>query len=220
MELDDMKQAWQKLGHRVEQQGSLERQILRDMQLGRLRSRFRPLVSGQLALIALGVALALWGGHFWFMHLHIWQAVACGMAMQVFGILSIIFPARVLVFVYGLDYAAPVVEIQRRIARLRMWRVKVEAPVFGVLGTVIWIPALLMLAQYEMDRSGINLWHSLPGSLFWLGLDGVMSLAAVVIVYGALIKLGWRRRLEDSFAGKSVKRAEAALLEIVQFERE
>jgi hypothetical protein len=220
MELDEMKQAWQELSVRLDREHALNAQLLRIGQMDRLRRGWQPLVWGQSALILLGVVIALWGIGFWSTHLHIWQAMACGIAMQAFGTLSIIFPARVIAMVRTIDYAAPVLEIQRRIAGLRAWRVKVEAPVFGVLGSVIWIPVLLMLAQYGMDRAGADLWGQMHGASSWLVLMGVASLAVTGLLYLLLCKLGRRRWLEDSFAGNAVKRAEAMLGDIARFERE
>jgi hypothetical protein len=220
MELDEMKQAWQELSVRLDRQHAMNLQIFRDGQSDRLRRRLRPLVWGQAAQMALGIAIMLWGIRFWSTHAHVWQAMACGIAVQAFGTLGIIFPARVLSLVQAIDYTAPVLEIQRRVARLRAWRVNVEAPVFAVLGSIIWIPVMLMLIQYDMDRAGVDLWSRLTGTLPWLLLCGAASLAVVAIAYAVVRWLGYRRWLEDSFASGAVKRAEIMLEEIARFERE
>lgn len=220
MELDEMKQAWQAVDRQLERQHALNWRIWRDGQTERLRRGLRPLVWGQSALIVFGIAIALWGISFWSSHLGVWQAMACGIAMQVFGTLAFVFPARVLSLVRAVDYAAPVLEIQQRIARLRAWRVKVEAPVFAVLGSVIWIPAMLMLGQYAMDRAGVNLWGEMPGAVRWLLLCAAGSLAVVALAYALLRRFGRRRWLEDSFAGSAVRKAEKMLEDIARFERE
>jgi hypothetical protein len=220
MELDEMKQAWQELSVRLDQQHALNRQIFRTNQTDRLRRGLRPLVWGQSVHITFGIAIMLWGISFWSTHTHIWQAMACGIFMQVFGTLAIIFPARVLSFVQAIDYAAPVLDIQRRVAQLRAWRVKVEAPVFTVLSSIIWIPGMLMLIQYEMDRAHVDLWNILSAKFPWLLLAGAISLALVGLAYVLLRWLGRRRWLEDNFASSAVKRAEHMLEEIARFEHE
>jgi hypothetical protein len=220
MELDEMKLAWLELDQRLARQEALNWQIFREGQADKLRRGLRPLVWGQSVQIALGIAITLWGVSFWSTHVHIWQAMACGIVMQVFGTLAIIFPARVLSLVQAIDYAAPVLEIQRRLARLRAWRVKVEAPVFSVLGSIIWIPAMLMLIQDEMDRTGVNLWSVMSGELPWLLSSAATSLAVVGLTYVLLRWLGHRRWLEDNFAGSAVTRAESMLEAIARFERE
>lgn len=221
MELDEMKLAWQALDRRLVQQQALHLQLYRDSRMDHLRRRLRPLVWSLLLQIPLGIALMLWGISFWSSHLGDVGSMISGIAMQVFGTLGVIFPARTLAMLQGIDYAAPVVDIQRRIADLRAWRVKVEAPVFAVLGSVIWIPALLMLAQYAGDRAGMNLWdHVRPGFVIWLALSAVVSLAVVGLAYVALRRLGLLRWLANQLAGRAVQRAEAELDAVMRFERE
>lgn len=220
VELDEMKQVWMTLNQQLERQQALSWRIFRDSQTDRLRRGLRPLVWWQSAQIVLGVAIALWGISFWFTHQHIWQAMVCGIAMQVFGTLAIIFPARVLSLALSIDYAAPVLEIQRCVARLRAWRVKVEAPVFAVLGSLIWIPAMLMLFQYAADGAGFELWSHMSDGMSWLLLSGALSLVIVGAVYMLVRWLGYRRWLEDILAGRTVKHAETMLEEIGRFERE
>lgn len=221
MELDEMKLAWQVLDRRLAQQQALHLQLYRDSRMDHVRRRLRPLAWGLLLQIPLGIALALWGISFWLGHLGDVRSMACGIAMQVFGTLAVIIPARTLAMVQSVDYAAPVLEIQRRIADLRAWRVKVEAPVFAVLGSVIWIPALLMLAQYAGDRAGVNLWdHVYPGFVVWLVLSAAVSLAVVGLAYVVLRRLGLLRWLANQLAGKAVQRAEAELDAVMRFERE
>lgn len=221
MELDEMKLAWQVLGRQLERQHALNLQLFRQGQADRLHRHLRPLVWGQSLQIALGMVLMLWGIGFWSTHVHVWQALACGIAMQAFGTLALIFPIRLLLLQQAIDYAAPVVEIQQRLARMRAWRVKVEAPVFAALGSVIWIPAMLMLIQYSCDRAGVpHWWDRTHGLAVWMLLCGVVSLGVVGLAYAALRRLGQRRWLENNFAGSAICKAEATLEQIARFERE
>ncbi|AND69174.1 hypothetical protein ATSB10_17200 [Dyella thiooxydans] len=221
MELDEMKLAWQALDQRLARQQTLHLQLFRDSGMERVQRRLRPLVWGLMLQLPLGIALMLWGISFWSGHLGDVRSMACGIAMQVFGTLAVIVAARTLAMVQGIDYAAPVLEIQRRIADLRAWRVKVEAPLFAVLGSVIWIPALLMFAQYAGDRAGVSLWdHVRPGFVTWLVLSAVVSLAVVGMAYLVLRRLGLLRWLANQAAGKAVQRAEAELDAVIRFERE
>ncbi|OOG64998.1 hypothetical protein B0E46_06330 [Rhodanobacter sp. B04] len=221
MELDEMKLAWQALDRRLEQQHALNVRMFKDGRLDRLRRGLRPLVWGQAAQIALGIGVMLWGVAFWSTHTHIWQALACGITVQAFGILTIVFSARVLSLVQGIDYAAPVLEIQRRLATLRAWRIRVEAPVFAVLGSLIWIPVMLMLIQYDWDRMGAaDWWARFPGLVPWMTFCGVVSLAVVGSAYGLIRWAGHRRWLENNFAGRSVQKAESVLAELKRFESE
>ncbi|HET6804843.1 MAG TPA: hypothetical protein VFH59_05300 [Frateuria sp.] len=220
MELDEMKQAWQSLDRRLAQQQALNLRLLREGGMDRLRRGLRPLVWGQAVQVVVGVVVMLWGAWFWSTHLGVVQHMVCGIAMQAFGTLMIAFAGRLLQLAQGVDYAAPVLQIQRRLARMRAWRVRVEAPVFAVLGAVIWVPAMLMLVQADFDRWNGDYREVAP----WLGghlmFSGTVSLALVVLVYLLIRRAGRLRWLEDSLAGSAVRRAEAVLEEIARFERD
>lgn len=221
MELDEMKLAWQALGQQLERQNALNAQWFRQGQADRLRRHLRPLVWGQSLQIVFGIAVMLWGISFWSTHAGVWQNVVCGLAMQVFGTLALIVSARLLAMQQGIDYAAPVLEIQRHLAQMRAWRVKVEAPIIAVLGAVIWIPALLMWAQYEGDRVGLNLWqHARPVVLVWMVLTVAVSVGLVFLARYVVRRLGHGRWLENGLAGSSIVKAEEALAEVASFERE
>ncbi|WP_266181163.1 hypothetical protein [Dyella humicola] len=220
MELDEMKLAWQQLDQRLSGQELLSRRIYRESQGDKLRHGLRPLVWGQSTQIAFGIGMMLWGIAFWSTHTSVLHALICGLAVQAFGLLMIAFAARILFLVQRIDYAAPVLEIQRRLAELRAWRVKVEAPLFSVLGSFIWIPIVLMLIQQAWDEDGVDYWSQLPGFTAQLMLSGVVSLVLVGLVYALLRRAGRLRWLENHFAGRSVQKAEAALEEIARFERD
>ena len=113
-----MKLAWQTLGRQLERQNALNLQLFRQGRADRLRRHLRPLVWGQSLQIVLGIVLMLWGISFWSTHTDVWQAMACGIVMQAFGTLALIFPARLLSMQQGIDYAAPVLEIQKRVGAL------------------------------------------------------------------------------------------------------
>ena len=222
MELDEMKLAWQAMGQQLERQNALQLELLRQGRADRLHRHLRLLAWGQSLLIVLGVAIMLWGISLWSTHLDIWQAMACGIFMQLFGTLAFALPIRLLMMQQGIDYAAPVLEIQRRLAQMRAWRVKVEAPVFAVLGGVVWIPALMMLAQYEGDSVGLNLWQQSwrPGFMAWLLSSVVVAVGLVFLARFVVRRLGHGRWLENGLAGSAIVKAEAALEEMARFERE
>lgn len=214
MELDEMKLAWQALGERLEKQQALGAQLFRDSQMDKLRRGLRPLVWGQVLQLALGLLLAVLAGAFWVRHREVTHLVVCGVLVHAYGLLLIVFAARVLYLIRRIDPAAPVVAIQRRLAELRAWRVRVEAPVNLVLGCFIWIPVLWMnLAWY-----GFDLWS--PGFMSWALSTSAVGLVVCLLVVGVMCWAGKTRKIEDNSAGRSVQRAEAALEELARFEHE
>jgi hypothetical protein len=220
MELDEMKLAWQQLDRRLAEQGALQRLIHRGQGMDRLRRGLRPLLWGQSVQIVFGVAAMLWGISFWSTHLGVIHQMVCGIVMQVFGTLMVAFAGRLLFQLQAIDYAAPVLDIQRRLARLRAWRVRVEAPVFSVLGSIVWVPAMLMLIQYDFDQSGDDYWNHAPELAGHLMLSGIVSLLLVLLAYGLIRRAGHRLWLENNFTGSAVRKAEAMLEDIARFERE
>ncbi len=220
MELDEMKSLWQELDARTAHTHAMALQLVRAGQSDRLHRSLRPLRWGQSAQIAFGVAAILWGVAFWSTHLGDWRAVACGVVMQVFGILMVAFAGRLLYSLKAIDYAAPVVEIQRRLAALGAWRVRVETPAFVLLGAFIWIPAVLMLMLDDTARAGVDMWRAAPGLPLWLLMNGVFAVALAMLAFWLLRRFGHVRWLQHNFAGSAIRRAEAALDEIARFERE
>lgn len=220
MELDEMKSLWQELDARVVNTQALALQLVRASRSSMLARSLRPLRWGQWVQLAFGVAAILWGTTFWASHLSDWRAIACGVAVQVAGIVMLALAVRLLHAVQAIDLAAPVVEIQRRIAALRAWRARVEAPLLVLLGAFIWIPVVLMLMLDDTARVGVDLWTIAPGLPLWLALNGAFALVLVALAYMLLRRFGHRRWLQDNFAGSAIRRAEAALAEIARFEQE
>ena len=219
MELDEMKSAWQTLDRHMARQHEIHLQLYRESRLDKLRHGLRPLLWGQWVQLALGVALLLAGVAFW--STHRWSAgwIACGIVTQAFGILVVAFSARVVSLIQGIDYASPVLEIQHRLATLRQWRVRVEAPVFATLGSFIWVPLVLMWFQQMFDGSGGDLLKVAPGLAFSLTLAGAVSLVLTWGTYGVLRYAGKRAWLERNFVGRSLLRAEAMMDEVRRFEQ-
>jgi len=216
VELDDFKQAWQELDRRFERQDALQFGIFRDGKLDKARRGLRPLVWGQAIQGALGMVFAFWGGSFWVGHLHVRHLLICGLLVHVCGLLFIISAARNLYLIRQIDYAAPVLEIQRRLADLRGWRTSVEAPANAIIACFIWIPVLWMnLAEY-----GFDLWTYRTTFLLWSLSSGFIGLAVVMLTAWLARRLGHARAIENRAAGRSVQKAEAMLDEIARFEQE
>ena len=213
MELDDMKLAWQRLDHKLERQQALGRQLFRESRLGRLRRGLMPLFFGQAVQVAFGILFSGWAAAFWIPRMQVTHLLVCGLLVQAYGLMLILLGARVLYLLLQVDYSAPVVAIQRRLAELRAWRVRVEAPINAVVGCFVWIPVLGMnLAWY-----GIDLWS--PWSAALALTSGLVGLALLGLTVWWLRRAGLAGKLEDHAAGSSVQRAEAALEEINRFEQ-
>lgn len=215
MELDDLKQAWQQLDQRFARQQALNTQWFVESRLDKLRYGLRPLVWGQVAQIALGTVVAVLAGSFWATRLHVTHLLVCGVLLHLYGLSLIGFAARNLYLIHGIDPAAPVLTIQRRLAELRAWRVRVEGPFNAVAGCFVWILVLWVnLAWY-----GLDIWAD-GRSMAWMALSAGTGLAGLALLVWVMRRTGHGRRLEDHTAGKSVQKAEALLAEIERFGQE
>jgi hypothetical protein len=214
--LDDLKNAWNELSNKLERQNTLALHQLKENRLAHLRFGLRPLVLGQVAQLVIGITIAAFFGWFWFNHLAALPLLICGVLLQAYGIMFIAFAVRDLCLIRAIDYAAPVVQIQKQLAQLRAWHIRTGIW-FGLAGSIVWLPAML-IALFGLKA---DLWLDKPQKVWWLILSALVCLA---LNYGLLLlarspgKCG--SALRRSWIGNTVNRAQSMLDEIEQFERE
>jgi len=219
MELDEMKLAWQAMDRRLEQRFALDLAAYRDRRLATARRQLWPLWLGQVLQLVIGIALAWWAGSLWYEHratLHLWLQ---GVLLHGYALMFIVLAARELHLIHSVDYAEPVLVIQRRLAQLRAWRIRV-APWFGIAGCVMWVPLLLVGVEAAF---GADLVLHAPQVVAFLAANGAACLL------GLLAFLRWTRHprgarlaasLDQHAAGRSLRRAQAELDEILRFEQD
>ncbi len=214
-ELDDLKSTWQTLNRTIERQNTLALHQFRETTRTRFRSGFRLLVLGQILQIIAGALLALWGANFWVDHLGVAHLMIYGLSLHAYGLMMIIFAARDLFLIKRMDYAAPVLTLQKQIAELRRWHLRAGLW-FGIAGCFIWIPAMLMI----FHGLGADVWVRNPDVVGWLVVSGFVCLGVLLGIVFWSRRTGREKLLADSSAGRSVNRAQALLDEIERFERE
>jgi hypothetical protein len=215
-ELDDLKSAWQALNRSLERQNTLAFQEFKERRLTRIRSAFRPLLTGQVLQIIAGVILALIGGSFWVDHLGVAHLMIYGISLHLYGIMFIVFAARDLYLIKRADYSASVLVLQKQLAALRNWHVQAGIW-FGIAGCFIWIPAMLMIF-YGL---GADVWVLNSSVVGWLLLSGALCfvvMAALIVVSRRPGREKFANGLAASSVGRSVRRAQAELDEIAAFE--
>ena len=135
-----------------------------------------------------------------------------------FGVACIVLAGMTLGAIGKIDYAAPVLQIQTQLARVRRLYI-IGGMVIGLPWWVLWVPVLVVLAAL----GHIDVVAHAPG-VVWGGL-----------AIGALGLLGtwwfhrWSRNpsrprrasaLDDAVTGRSLRRARAQLEELQRFEQE
>lgn len=217
MELDELKTAWQSLDRRLEQQTALNLQVLKERKLEKTQHGLRPLIWGQALQIAFGALLALASGSFWVDHRHMPHLLIAGLVMHLYGIAMIVFGARMQHLIHHIDFGAPVVEIQQRLAALRRFYV-VGGLWIGLPWWVLWIPLVMMVL---MGAFGADLYANAPRVVhanIGVGLLGW----ALTLLFTSWVKRFPRfaQRVEHALAGTSLNTVQQRLNEIAEFAKE
>ncbi|HEY8120676.1 MAG TPA: hypothetical protein VII78_05115 [Myxococcota bacterium] len=229
-ELDELKAAWRALERRLDREQVLNRARFARERLSGVRGALRPLVAGQIAQAIFGVVLVGWYAAFWVAQLATPHLLAVGVLGHVWSISMIAFAVRELFAISRLDYAAPVLAIQKQIAELRARRVRV-ATYFAITSCFMWIPPTLVFLR----SFGVDLWAEQPDVVAWFvwaerpGVVAWLVASSLAALVPLLVFLRWSRnpararlakRVDDTLVGRSVLRAESMLAELAEFERE
>jgi hypothetical protein len=216
MELDELKQAWQTLDRRLQQQNSLQLAVLREKRIDRMTSSLRPLFWGQVLSILFGACMVLLGVDVWTSHRDIMHLLIAGIVMHVYGVATIIASGIVCGMIAGIDHAAPVLELQQRLARLRKTYI-IGGMCVGLPWWVLWVPFAMVLA---MSVAGIDIYTVAQSDgplLNWLNISAA---AGVLGLFGTWWLHRWSKqperialskKLEDGAAGGSLRKAQAEL---------
>ena len=216
MELDDMKLVWQTLDRRLEQQHALNVQIFRDTRLDKMRRGLRPLVWGQALQMIIGVLGLLLLAPIWIAHRHDTAVLIAGVVMHVYCVGLIVFGAVVQGSIARLDYAAPVLAIQRQLLKLRRTYAVGGALVVGLPWWFLTAPLLIVLTRgVIMQNAPSVIWIQVA-----IGAAGLLATWWFHRWSHRPERATWARKLDDSATGGSLRRALAATDDIVRFEQD
>lgn len=221
MELDEMKAAWHELERRMDAGVERDRHIWKELALDRTRSALRWLAGGPAVELVFDVLAVVLLGALLVEHVHAVRFAAPIAALQVAAIVKLSATIRQLAMIAGIDYAAPVVEIQRRLAALRALRIRTTKWVL-LLAPLLWTP-LVIVAAYVLV--GLDLYRGFGPA--WVALNLAFGVAVIALaVWIARRHAGWLRgsrflqKLADDIAGRSLIAATGHLDEIARFEDE
>lgn len=218
MELEDFKSTWQALDRRLQLDNALQLHTLRERKLDKARGSLRPLFWGQIAQILFGTAFILFAALLWASHPAHASSIVAGVLVQAYGVLTVIAAGVVLGQLGNVDYAQPVLAIQKQLLRARALYIR-SGMVAGLPWWFLWIAILQALA----GLADVNLLAKAP-ALVWSGYGiGAAGLLATWWFHR------WARRperaalgrkMDDSLSGGSLRKALAQLDELQRFERD
>lgn len=145
MELDDFKSAWQALDARLARHDRLQLELLRERRIDQARRSLRPLHVGLLLQLLLGIGLVVLGVACWKRNLDIPGLLASGIALHAFGVLNIAFAGILTGLAAGIDLAAPVLAIQKRL-RLLLRLQTLNSNLCGAPWWVMWVVVVIGVA--------------------------------------------------------------------------
>lgn len=221
MELDDMKTAWRELDRRIDAGAEVDRRIWKELKLEQTRSTLSWLAGWPLLELVIDILAVLLVGAFLAGHIHAARYAVPAIMLQVAAILKLSATIRQLAMIARIDYAAPVVAIQRQLAALRALRGRTTMWIF-LLALLLWTPLAIVGAKALL---GLDLYRAF-GPL-WIALNVALGVAVIPLaIWIARRHAGWFRnsrvmqQLADDIAGRSLTRATGHLDEITRFEDE
>jgi hypothetical protein len=218
MELNELKSTWQILEKALERGNQLSVAMLRQQKLDAVNRGLRPLKLNQAFQIFVGVLFIVLAGLLWSTKPTAISVILGGIFVQAYGIGCAMTAGMVFSSLNRIDYAAPVVEVQGGLARVR--RVYgICVLVAGLSWWFLWIPLLMLLA----GLAHVDLYAHAP-SVIWAGLaTGIVGSLGMYWMYIYSLKssnMQLRQFIERATFGRSLQNALQQLNEVRKFEEE
>jgi serine/threonine-protein kinase len=221
MELDDLKQHWDDHDRKLEGALRLNTGLLRTSALGKAASALRRL-SWLLKLDLVIDALALlWIGSFLGDHLTEPRFLIPAAVLHLFVIVNVFAGVHQLIALAGIDYGAPVVEIQKRLGVLRVQRLRVMKLTF-LLCPLLWTPLLIVGLKSLLGLDAYALFPTRYVVGNWLFGLAVIPLAVWIArrFAGRMERSPLLRSVLRDLAGYNLNAATDFLGSLQRFERE
>jgi hypothetical protein len=216
MELDDLKVAWQRLDHRVQELTLINHRLMTDTAVRKARWRLAPLIAGAVVNVVVGIFFAVVSATVWSTHLESLPVLTVGIALNVLGIVFIVNGVGRLALAGRIVFTRPVLEIQRSLALLQRW----EAWSFHAAWLACCLLPLAILIALAIATTGERFWERAPGYLVTNLLVWITVAVGPLLLYIASRRRHGRlaARMDALLTSHSIARARAAIEEIDDFE--
>ncbi len=216
MELDELKQAWQVLGRQLERQELLQWHLLRERKLEGVRHSLRSLTWGQVLQALLGIGLIALGVACWTRNTAVPGMFWAGVLVHGFGVAHAALAGITLGLAGTIDYSAPVVRIQKQMARLQCFYA-FNSNVCGAPWMVMWLPVTVAFA-------GLGAVDPAAGTPPWIWWSLAVSALGLVAMYAWNWRVRRRRTARRDGRGfdesSAIRRGRALLDELAELERD
>jgi hypothetical protein len=213
MELDDLKSAWAALDRHLQQQSALNVHLFRERKLDKVSSGLRRLYWGKIVQILFGDTLIYFGIMSTLRYLSVPHLLACSVFMLLYGVLIVVLGGIALGRISRIDYAAPVLDIQKRVGALHRAHVIANLAA-GLPWWFLWIAIFALEVKANL---GADLFVSAPAFVWISAAVGAIGLFASLWYYRRSPNLAAAR--DSASVPRSLRDAKTALDEIARFER-
>lgn len=220
IDIDDLRWAWQHLGEQMERNETLQLELLRETRLAGTRRSLRGLYIGMTLQLLLGVGLVVLGVACWTRNVDVAGLLAAGLIVHAFGVLTAVMAGLVIALAAGIDYSAPVLRIQKRMALLLRLQT-LNSNACGLPWWVMWILVVVAFAGLGEVDPGADTpaWITINLAIGVAGLLGTWAWSAWSRRSGRTLRLAAssERTMADGTDG--IRRGQRLLDEIARFER-
>ena len=213
MVLDDFKSAWQALDARLARHDRLQLELLREHRLHQARRNLRPLHVGLLLQLLLGIGLVALGVACWTRNLDAGGLLAGGIALHAFGVLNLAFAGILTGLAAGIDLAAPVLAIQKRL-RLLLRLQTLNSNLCGAPWWILWVVVVIGFA-------GLSPQPAAAGTPAWIWISLGIGVAGTLATWAWAARAagrpdGLHARIDDGTGG--IRRSLHLLDDLERFE--
>jgi hypothetical protein len=221
MNLEELKLNWAAHDQKLDAIIRLNLRLLNATKLNKTQSAMQRVSAFLVLDLVVNFIVVVCLGSFIADHIAAPRFVIPAVALDVFAFLLIVSSVRQLVLAKGVDYSGPVAEIQKKMEKLRIQKVK-ETKWTLVLATLLWTPLQIVALKAFLGLDA----YALLGSayLFWNVIVGVVVIALAVWVskrYANRMKRSSIvQGLMNTFAGYNLNAATQSLRNLEDFEKQ
>jgi hypothetical protein len=221
MDLDELKEQWQKLDAKVQLGLRLDARLLREVTSAQTRSFVGGELWRRMPLLLLDLLAVVWLGSFAADHAHELRFFVPALVLMAFAVFMLAAGVRQLALLRGVDYSAPVLRHQRQLGQLRLERLRVTKLVL-LAAPLLWTPLLIVAleALFAVDAYRLfGAWYIVANLA--LGIAAIPILLWLARRYGErLARRPLLRRLADDVAGRNLTAALEHLASLAAFAEE
>jgi hypothetical protein len=221
--IDDLRNEWAARNAKLEAMLRLNTQMLRDSWREKHRGDLEERGYGVMEVLVLVPVLFLLG-NFAGNHFGEWRFFLPAVALYLWTLVMLVVGIVQRAALRKVDYARPVVELQRELAMLRRQRITTFKWAFLTGQVVWWIPLMIVLFKgaFGVDLFAVS--DFMPRFIAFNLLGGLAFIPLAIWLAGRyggrLEKVGGLRRIVDSLAGSDMKQANAFLERLARFDGE